>query len=68
MHTDSIKPGERVLIIDDVLATGGTLNATANLVRRLSGEVIEAALLIELEFLKGRDNCPGVPIYSILKY
>lgn len=68
MHADAVKSGERVLIIDDVLATGGTLQATANLIRKLGGEVIEAALLIELEFLNGRQNCPNTPIYSLLKY
>jgi adenine phosphoribosyltransferase len=68
MHRDSISSGERILIVDDVLATGGTLNATANLIRQLGGEVVEAALLIELEFLKGREICQPTPIYSLLKY
>src|ERR671932_2579590 len=55
IHRDSIRPGERVLIVDDVLATGGTARATAHLVERLGGKVIGVACLIELAFLKGRE-------------
>lgn len=68
VHRDAVKPGERVLIIDDLLATGGTTGAVIELVRRLKGKVVGIAFLIELTFLKGRKRikCPG--IYSMIKY
>ena len=55
MHTDAITPGTRVLVVDDVLATGGTVVATADLVRRLGGKVVQVAVVMELDFLHGRD-------------
>src|SRR2546426_5801690 len=58
-HKDAIRPGERVLIVDDVLATGGTARATARLVERLGGKVIGIACLIELGFLRGRESLAG---------
>jgi adenine phosphoribosyltransferase len=54
MHADALPPGARVLVVDDVLATGGTIVATAELVRRLGGEVAHVAVVMELEFLQGR--------------
>ena len=68
MHTDAIEPGERVLIIDDLLATGGTALAVAKLVERLKGNLIGIEFLIELDFLKGRDKLTGYNINSYLRY
>ena len=68
MHADAVAPGERVVLIDDVLATGGTSAAAAMLIKKLGGELVEAQFLIELEFLNGRKNLNSVPIRSFLKY
>ena len=68
MHSDAIKPGQRVLIIDDVLATGGTVAATAELVRRLGGEIVSVAFLSELTFLHGREKLPGLDVFSLIQY
>jgi adenine phosphoribosyltransferase len=68
MHTDAIEPGERVAIIDDLLATGGTAVAVAKLVERLKGTVVGIEFLIELDFLKGRDKLEGYDINSYLHY
>ncbi len=68
LHGDAISPGERVLIVDDVLATGGTARATARLVERLGGKVIGIATLIELSFLDGRKAIEGYEFYSLISY
>ena len=68
MHDDSILPGERILIIDDVLATGGTMEATVGLVKKLKGKIVGIEFLIELIYLKGRKNLKGQKIRSLLKY
>ena len=68
IHTDALKPGSRVLLVDDLLATGGTAAAAAALVQKLGGNILEAAFLIELKFLRGRDKLPGVPIRSLVAY
>lgn len=68
IHDDALGPGHRVLIVDDVLATGGTARATVNLVRRLGSTLHGAAFLIELDVLKGRDRIADVPIVSVLHY
>jgi len=68
IHRDAISPGERVLIVDDVLATGGTAHATATLVERLGGKVIGIACLIELGFLNGRDALTGYDFFSLIRY
>lgn len=68
MHADSVKPGQRVLIIDDLLATGGTVEATAKLIREMGGEVVGAAFLIELEALKGRELLKDIDVFTVLKY
>ncbi|MFN2590964.1 MAG: adenine phosphoribosyltransferase [Actinomycetota bacterium] len=68
IHKDAIRPGERVLIVDDVLATGGTARATARLVERLGGKVVGIACLIELTFLKGRDAVDGYEFFSLVAY
>ncbi|MEM9445682.1 MAG: adenine phosphoribosyltransferase [Verrucomicrobiota bacterium] len=68
MHEDSIEEGQRVLIIDDVLATGGTMGASIDLVQRLGGKVVECAFLMELGFLNGRKKLGDQPVFSILEY
>jgi adenine phosphoribosyltransferase len=68
IHTDAISPGERVLIVDDLLATGGTVEATIRLVNRLGGEIVGVAVLAELGFLHGRDRLAGYDIRSLISY
>ena len=68
IHKDSIEPGDRVLIVDDVLATGGTARATARLVERLGGKVVGIACLVELTFLEGRDKLAGYDFFSLITY
>jgi adenine phosphoribosyltransferase len=68
IHHDAIGAGERVLIVDDVLATGGTVRAAANLVQRLGGEVIGVSLLIELAFLQGRERLQDLDVHALLVY
>ena len=68
IHQDAIKPGERVVICDDLLATGGTAAAAAQLVRDLGGEVAGAAFAVELNFLNGRAKLPGIDAFSLIKY
>lgn len=66
LHRDAIAPGERVLLVDDVLATGGTAAATRRLVERCGGEVVGLAVVLELGFLPGRDALGGLPLTSLL--
>ncbi|MCX6553338.1 MAG: adenine phosphoribosyltransferase [Acidobacteria bacterium] len=68
IHEDAISAGQRVLILDDVLATGGTARAAVSLVRQLGGQLHALAFLIELDFLKGRDKLPGERVVSVLHY
>lgn len=68
IHMDAIRPGERVVICDDVLATGGTLEACVKLVKQLGGTIVGVAVLIELTDLKGRDRLKDVEVHSVLKY
>ena len=68
IHKDAIKPGQRVLIVDDVLATGGTAAAVAQLVEKLGGIVAGLAFVIELDFLNGREKLNGYPIQSLVHY
>ncbi|MCD7839741.1 MAG: adenine phosphoribosyltransferase [Erysipelotrichaceae bacterium] len=68
MHSDSIKPGQNVLIVDDLLATGGTVEAAVSLIEQMGGNVVGIAFLIELEALKGIDLLKGYDVYSVLKY
>ena len=68
VHTDAIEKGEKVLICDDLLATGGTAVAAARLVEKMGGHVDGMAFLIELSFLKGREKLKGYDVYSLLKY
>ena len=68
MHQDAIEPGQRVLVIDDLLATGGSARATINLVERLGGQVVGVAFMIELDFLHGRDKLVGYDVLSLIHY
>jgi len=67
-HRDAIKPGARVLLIDDLLATGGTLGAVIDIVKKLKGEIVEIAFIIELKDLKGRSKLSDFPVYSMIQY
>jgi len=67
MHRDAIKPGQTALIIDDLLATGGTASASARLVEELGGRVVGLCFLVELDFLKGRDNLSGYEVKSLIR-
>jgi adenine phosphoribosyltransferase len=68
IHKDAVGPGERVLIVDDVLATGGTAKAAASLVERIGGKVCGIATLIELGFLHGRDKLQGYDLFTLIQY
>ena len=68
MHVDALKPGSRVLLVDDLLATGGTAAAAVALVEKLGGKILQISFLIELKFLDGRKRLPGQPIRSIVAY
>lgn len=68
LHTDAVRPGERVLIHDDLLATGGTSRATVELVEQLGGEVVGLAFVVELEFLQGRERLEGYDVHSLVQY
>ncbi|MBI5021027.1 MAG: adenine phosphoribosyltransferase [Ignavibacteriales bacterium] len=68
IHTDAITKGEKVLIVDDLLATGGTIDAACRLVENLGGEIVGLAFLIELNFLNGRNKVKGYPIHSLIQY
>ncbi len=68
IHLDAIQPGQRVLLVDDLLATGGTMAATVQLVEKLGGDVVGIAFAIELDFLKGRAKLEKHDVYSLLHY
>lgn len=68
VHTDAITPGARTVVVDDLLATGGTAKATARLVESLGGVVVEFAFLIELTYLKGREKLSGYPVFSLIQF
>ena len=68
VHLDAIEPGQRVVIVDDLLATGGTMEATIKLVRQLGGEIAGLGFAIELDFLKGRDRFPEYDVFSLMHY
>ena len=68
IHIDAVRPGSRVLLIDDLLATGGTAGAAANLLQRLDVTILELSFLIELKFLNGREQLKGLPVRSLVVY
>lgn len=68
IHTDAIVPGERVLVVDDLLATGGTVSAAIELVEKLGGQIAGIAFLVELTFLRGRDHLKGHDVFALIKY
>jgi len=68
IHRDAITPGQRVLIVDDLLATGGTVRGTVDLVSRLGAEIVGLSFLVELLFLKGRDRLEGYGVSSVIQY
>ena len=68
LHADAIKPGTRVIVHDDLLATGGTAQAKVDLVEQMGGEVVGLAFVIELEFLNGRERLDGYDVFSLIQY
>ncbi|MBD1371710.1 adenine phosphoribosyltransferase [Hazenella sp. IB182357] len=68
IHKDAIEPGQRVLIADDLLATGGTIAATLDLIKQLGGIPVGAAFMIELSYLNGRDQLEGIDVFSLVQY
>lgn len=68
VHADAIRPGERVVVVDDLLATGGTMLATANLMKKIGADVIGMGFLIELSFLNGREKLKEFPVFSLVEY
>ncbi len=68
IHRDAITPGERILVVDDLLATGGTADATVRLIRQLGGEIVEVAFLVELLFLGGREKLKDTQVHSLITY
>lgn len=68
IHKDAINPGQRVLLVDDLLATGGTASACVQLAQSLGGEIVGVAFIVELVFLNGRRKLEGLPVFSLLKY
>ena len=68
LHIDAIEPGERIVLIDDLLATGGTSASATTLIKKVGGVLVEAQFLIELEFLHGREKLAPTPVVSFLKY
>jgi adenine phosphoribosyltransferase len=68
IHRDAIQAGQKVLVVDDLLATGGTVRGTIDLVERLQGQVVGLAFLVELDFLKGRDRLEGHRVTSVVRY
>lgn len=68
IHVDAVKPGARVLLVDDLLATGGTAAASANLLQKVGAEILEITFFIELSFLNGRDKLKGFPVRSLVVY
>ncbi|MDQ1256738.1 MAG: adenine phosphoribosyltransferase [Candidatus Hydrogenedentes bacterium] len=68
IHVDALDEGDRVVLVDDLLATGGTMAAIARLVRKLGAEIVEVAFVIELPLLKGRDKLQGLPVHSLVEF
>lgn len=68
IHEDAVKPGQKVLVVDDLLATGGTTEANVRLIKKLGGEIAGIVYLIELEFLNGRDRLKGYNVHSVVQF
>ncbi len=68
IHEDAIKPGEKVVVVDDLIATGGTVGATVKLIRKLGADLVECAFIVELPDLKGREQIPGCPVFSMVAF
>ena len=68
IHTDAIAKGQKVLIVDDLLATGGTAGATCELIKRQGGDVVECVFVVELAFLNGREKIGDIPVHSLVSY
>jgi len=68
MHTDAVKKGEKILVVDDLLATGGTAGAACELVRKQGGKIVECVFVVELAFLNGREKIADVPVHSLVSY
>ena len=68
IHKDAIKPGQRVVIVDDLIATGGTTEAMVRLIEKLGGEVVKMLFVIELKGLHGREKLKGYPVFSLVSY
>ncbi len=68
IHKDAINPGDKVLLVDDLLATGGTMSAVSGLIEKMGGKIVETAFLIELTFLKGRERLKGRQVFSLIEF
>jgi adenine phosphoribosyltransferase len=68
MHEDAITPGEKVVIVDDLIATGGTVGAAVNLVKKMEADLVECAFVVELPDLKGREKIPGCPVFAMVQF
>src|SRR5690606_26665801 len=68
IHKDAVEPGQKVLIVDDLLATGGTISAAAELIRQLRGEIVGFSFFVELAFLNGREKLEGYRVHSLVRY
>ncbi|MDD4879171.1 MAG: adenine phosphoribosyltransferase [Candidatus Omnitrophica bacterium] len=68
IHKDAVNPGDNVLLVDDLLATGGTMSAVSGLIEKMGGKIVEVAFLIELTFLKGRERLKGRQIFSLIEF
>jgi adenine phosphoribosyltransferase len=68
IHKDAIEPGDKVLLHDDLLATGGTMEAAAKLIEKMGGEIVQISFLIELSFLKGREKLSSYDVHSLIQY
>ncbi len=68
MHEDALEKGEKVVIVDDLIATGGTVGATAKLVEKLGADIVECAFIVELPDLKGREQISGIPVFAITEF
>lgn len=68
IHADAVRPGQKVLLVDDLLATGGTMSAACQLIKKLGGQIVGAAFMIELSFLPGRQKLDGTLVHSLIQY